>query len=41
MPLDLRLADEALVVLQDQVRYLTMGKYEGALSTYREELLHQ
>ena len=41
VPLDLRLVDETLQVLQDQVRYLTTGKYEGALASYREELLHQ
>ena len=41
VPFNLRLVNEALAVLRDQVRYLTAGKYEGALAAYREELLNQ
>lgn len=40
-PRDLRLSDEALAVLQAQLRFLTSGEYGGALAAYREELLHQ
>lgn len=38
---DARLSAEALRVLQDQVLYLTAGRYEGALADYREQLMNQ
>lgn len=38
---DLRLADEALAVLQGQMTFLTTARYVSAYSAYREQLLHQ
>lgn len=38
---DGRLSDTSLAVLQAQILYLTTGRYEAPLHTYREELLHQ
>ena len=38
---DAKLSAEALQVLQDQVLYLTTGRYEGAHADYREQLMHQ
>ncbi len=38
---DAKLSAEALRVLQDQVLYLTTGRYEGALADYREQLMRQ
>lgn len=38
---DAKLTAEALRVLQDQVLYLTTGRYEGVLADYREQLMNQ
>lgn len=38
---DAKLSEETLRVLQDQVLYLTTGRYEGALADYREQLMNQ
>ena len=38
---DLRLSDEALRILQDQVLFHATGRYDGVLEAYREELMNQ
>lgn len=38
---DLKLSEEVLRILQDQVTHFTTGRYEGALADYREQLMNQ